>query len=136
MHVNVGAEPQSSETRALSSSSDAPSAFAIFTTMSNAGRVTVTPADGGTPFEANRYMIESGGQRSLLVYWYQGRGRAVASEYWGKVYTVLDSVARRRSDGAMVRVVVPMRRSEEEAMSLAAEFAARVSPELPRFVPN
>jgi hypothetical protein len=42
----------------------------------------------------------------------------------------------RRSDGAMVRVVVPMRRSEEEAMNLAAELAARVSPELPRFVPN
>ncbi len=104
--------------------------------MTNAGVIRITPAGGGAPFEANRYIIESGGQRSLLVYWYQGRGRAVASEYWGKVYTVLDSVARRRSDGAMVRVVVPVVRSEEEALRTATEVAALAAPHLPSFVPN
>ena len=43
-----------------------------------------------------------------MIYWYQGRGRNVASEYWGKVYTVVDSVRLRRSNGAMVRVTVPI----------------------------
>ena len=104
--------------------------------MTNAGVIRIAPADGGPAFEANRYIIESGGQRSLLVYWYQGRGRAVASEYWGKVYTVLDSVARRRSDGAMVRVVVPVVRSEEEALRTATEVAALAAPHLPSFVPD
>jgi hypothetical protein len=32
----------------------------------------------------------------------------VASEYWGKVYTVLDSVRYHRTDAALVRVVVPI----------------------------
>ena len=104
--------------------------------MTNAGMIHVTPAGGGAAFEANRYIIESGGQRSLLVYWYQGRGRAVASEYWGKIYTVLDSVARRRSDGAMVRVVVPVGRSEEEALKTATEVASLAAPHLPSFVPD
>jgi EpsI family protein len=104
--------------------------------MTNAGTVRITPAGGGEAFEANRYVIESGGQRSLLVYWYQGRGRAVASEYWGKIYTVLDSAARRRSDGAMVRVVVPVGRSEEEALRTAAEVAALAAPHLSSFVPD
>ena len=104
--------------------------------MTDAGVMRITPADGGATFEANRYIIESGGQRSLLVYWYQGRGRAVASEYWGKIYTVLDSVARRRSDGAMVRVVVPVGRSEEEALRTATEVASLAAPHLPSFVPD
>ena len=104
--------------------------------MTDAGTMHITPAGGGPAIEANRYIIESGGQRSLLVYWYQGRGRAVASEYWGKIYTVLDSVARRRSDGAMVRVVVPVGRSEEEALRTAAEVAALAAPHLPSFVPD
>ena len=70
-----------------------------------------------------------------MVYWYQGRGRNVASEYWGKVYTVFDSVRLRRSDGAMVRVVVPINGSEEAAEQAATEFAATAATVLPEFVP-
>ena len=72
----------------------------------------------------------------MLVYWYQGRGRVVASEYWGKIYTVIDSVRRRRSDGAMVRVTVPIGRSESEALVAATDLAAQAAPVLPAFVPN
>ena len=105
-------------------------------TMSDAALVRITPAGGGPPFEANRYIIENGGARSLLVYWYQGRGRAVANEYWDKVYTVLDSIRLRRSDGALVRVVVPVRGSEDEALRLATELAAEAAPRLAPFVPS
>ena len=105
-------------------------------TMSESAVIHITPAGGGPAFEANRYIIENGAARSLLVYWYQGRGRAVASEYWGKVYTVFDSVSRRRSDGALVRVVVPVLDSEEEALRLAVEVAAAAAPQLAPFIPN
>jgi EpsI family protein len=105
-------------------------------TLSTPTAVRVTPADGSAPFDANGYVIQNANERHALVYWYQGRGRAVASEYWDKVYTVWDSMRLRRSDGAMVRVVVPINASEGEAMGLAADLAARVTPELPRFVPN
>ena len=66
--------------------------------MSEPGKITITPK-GRSPFVANRYLIQNGDHKQLLVYWYQGRGRAVASEYWGKIYTVIDSVRLRRSDG-------------------------------------
>ena len=65
--------------------------------MSDPAHITITLPDGRA-FTANRYLIQNGDQKDLLIYWYQGRGRAVASEYWGKVYTVIDSVRRRRSD--------------------------------------
>src|SRR5438105_10539795 len=98
--------------------------------------VEIKPADGSPAFEANSYLIEHGGDRQLMVYWYQGRGRAVASEYRDKLYTVLDSIRLRRSDGAMVRVLVPVRGSEAEASEIAAQFAAQVAPNLAPYVPD
>ena len=105
-------------------------------TLNDPATIQITPAGGGAPFEANRYIIQNGDTRQLLIYWYQGRGRAVASEYWGKIYTVVDSVKRRRSDGAMVRVLVPVQKSEADALALATDLAAQAAPLLPNFVPN
>ena len=90
----------------------------------------------GQSFLANKYVIENGGHRELMIYWYQGRGRMIASEYWGKIYTVLDSVRLRRSDAAMVRVMVPITASDAAALESAREFAAETSEVLPEFVPN
>jgi EpsI family protein len=104
--------------------------------MSDAARITITPQGGGAPFEANRFVVANGRDRALMIYWYQGRGRAVASEYWGKIYTVLDSVRRRRSDGAMVRVMVPMGNSPEEAQKSAVELASQAATQLSAFVPD
>ncbi len=103
--------------------------------LNEPGKLTISP-DGRAPFQANRYVIQNGDHKELLVYWYQGRGRAIASEYWGKVYTVLDSVRLRRSDGAMVRVTTPIGNSESQALQAAANLAAEASTKLPEFIPD
>jgi EpsI family protein len=105
-------------------------------TMSEAGRINVTPAGGGASFEANRYVVQNGNARDIMIYWYQGRGRVVASEYWGKIYTVWDSARRRRSDGAMVRVLIPAEAGEAEALKAASELASLAARQLPAFVPD
>jgi EpsI family protein len=104
-------------------------------TMKDPGIITITP-EGRTPFVANRYVIQNGDHKELLIYWYQGRGRSVASEYWGKVYTVIDSVRLRRSDGAMVRITTPVQGSEAAALEAAGQLAAQVSTILPEFIPD
>ncbi len=104
--------------------------------MSDPARITITPVNGSAPFEANRFVVANGRDRAMMIYWYQGRGRTVASEYWGKIFTVIDSVRRRRSDGAMVRVMVPVGNSPEEAQQTAVEMAAQAAADLPAFVPN
>ena len=105
-------------------------------TLGEPSTVEVRPTDGRAPFRANSYVIEHGTDRMLMLYWYQGRGRAVASEYADKLYTVFDSIRLRRSDGAMVRVLVPFRGGEREAEETAAQFAAQVAPNLPAYVPD
>ena len=104
--------------------------------MSKPGRVTIRPTNGRPAFEANEYLIQNGKDKQLMIYWYQGRGRAVASEYWGKIYTIMDSLRRRRSDGSMVRVTVPVGESEGAAIEAAGNFAANIANELPAFIPD
>lgn len=104
-------------------------------TLSNPETVTISLADG-TSFVANKYVIQNGSYKNLMIYWYQGRGRAVASEYWGKVYTVIDSVLRRRSDGALVRVTVPLGESETAALESAEDLSAKAAAAIKEFVPN
>jgi len=104
-------------------------------TLSEPGKVMI-PAPDGSQFAANKYIIDNGDSRSLMLYWYQGRGRKVASEYWGKIYTVIDSVRLRRSDGAMVRVTVPVGESEDAALKSALDLSTRAVAALPEFVPN
>lgn len=103
-------------------------------TLSEPGKATI-PLPDGSSFTANKYVIRNGEYNNLMIYWYQGRGRNLASEYWGKVYTVLDSVRLRRSDGAMVRVIVPIQGSEAAAQETAVEFASAAARVLPEYVP-
>lgn len=102
--------------------------------LSEPGKAMVSLPDGSS-FAANKYVIQNGDFKSMMIYWYQGRGRNVASEYWGKIYTVFDSVKLRRSNGAMIRVTVPIGNSEAEAEKSALELASAASAVLPEFVP-
>jgi len=90
----------------------------------------------GKAFMANKFIIENGLYNEILIYWYQGRGRATASEYTDKVNTIWDSVLRRRSDGAMVRVMTSVGDSEAEATAKAIDLAAQTVAQLSEFVPE
>ncbi len=91
---------------------------------------------GGRTFKANRYTIENGPYREVMIYWYQGRGRTEASEYTDKVNTVWDSVTRRRTDAAMVRIMTSVGNDEPSALAAAADLAGRLSEQLTPFVPE
>ena len=93
---------------------------------------------GHRPFPANRYVIEKGQDRQLVLYWYWAHDRAVASEYWAKFYLVADSMRLNRSDGSMVRVTTPLRAGEsaDAAQQRLLSFAGGVVPLLNQYVPR
>jgi EpsI family protein len=100
------------------------------------GRATIAAPSG--PAEVNRYVIQKGENRQVALYWYQGRGRTVASEYWSKTFLLWDAARRNRTDGALVRVLspVPFGLDTAQADRRAAAFAAALFPLLSRFVPE
>lgn len=88
--------------------------------------VTIAAPGGSVP--VNEYLIQNGDSRALVLYWYQGRGRIQANEYRVKWDLLRDSALRRRSDEALVRIVVPVTGTEAEAMALARRVAREVIP--------
>jgi EpsI family protein len=103
----------------------------------SAGRVSI-PIDGREPIEVNRYIVQKGEERQLVLYWYQSQGRVVASEYWGKVYLVLDAIRTRRSDAALIRVTSPIGtgETEDEAAQYAVDFVRTLFPRLVEHLPS
>jgi EpsI family protein len=99
-------------------------------------KVRITPADGGAAFEANHHLVSKGDHQLVLLYWYQGRGRFTSGEFWNKAYSLWDGLRRHRSDGALVRVTVPVVGSQEAALATAQEFAAQAVPGLTQFIPQ
>ena len=101
--------------------------------------VDIPQAASGTrasTIRVNRYLIEKGLDRQLVLYWYQSHGRVVASEYWGKIYLVLDAIRTNRTDGALVRIAVPVSGTEDEAERNAIEFARSLYPILGSYLPS
>ena len=92
----------------------------------------------GKPFEVNRTIIEKDHQRQVVYYWFEQRGRRIASEYWMKWYLLVDALMRNRTDGALVRVVTPSSRNEpiEAADARLRHFLQEAMPKLGKYVPD
>jgi EpsI family protein len=89
-----------------------------------------------TPIDSNRYVIQKGLDRQLVLYWYQSHHRTVSSEYAAKAYLVLDSIRWGRSDAALVRVVSPIGRDEVLTERSAVDFVRALQPVLGRHLPG
>ena len=76
----------------------------------------------------NRYVVQKRGVRQLVLYWFQGRGRIVASEYANKIYLFADALRLGRTDGTLVRVTTPFVADERTAETRAVRFAQALEP--------
>jgi exosortase D (VPLPA-CTERM-specific) len=93
---------------------------------------------GAGPLRVNRAVISYGDQRELVYYWFLQRGRVVTNEYLVKWYLLEDALLRHRTDGALVRLIIPLAPGVTEAAAdgeLQA-FATAVVPRLGRFIPG
>jgi EpsI family protein len=88
----------------------------------------------GRTVPVNQYVVEKRGARELVLYWFEGRGRVIASEYWNKLYLLVDAFRLRRTDGALVRVMAPLGAAAPSTAS-AGEFAQAVEPLLAQWLP-
>ena len=83
------------------------------------------------PVEVNRYLLQNKQRLALVLYWYQGRGRVQANEYVVKWDLLRDAALRKRTEEALVRIVVPIQDGDSESAFDAARSAAeRVIPAL------
>ena len=94
-----------------------------------------TLVPGGTVITINRAIIQKGLDKQLMLYWYQDRGRVISSEYWAKGYMVWDAMTMNRTDGALVRISVPVRTTMDAADRDALAFVNDLWPVLLDYMP-
>jgi EpsI family protein len=99
------------------------------------GRLQVE-VPGHDPILVNDFRIAKGLQQDLVLYWYQGRGRAIADEYQARFWLMADAMTRRRSDGSLVRIIVPIGDREEDARAQGVRFLQALWPSLTEFIPD
>jgi EpsI family protein len=108
-------------------------------TMDNHRTHQLGTGRNGEPREINEYLIEKDGVKMLAFYWYHGRGRVVASDYWGRLYTVKDAMLSGRTDGALIRVITPLGKAEDaeaQARKSGREFSAHLLEKLSGYIPD
>jgi len=96
-------------------------------------RQTITAGD--TRVDVNRYVISRGISRQVVLYWYQGRGRVVASEYAHKAWLMVDAARLGRTNGGLVRLIVPVTTTVDAATEQVTTFATALVPHLRKYLP-
>jgi exosortase D (VPLPA-CTERM-specific) len=94
------------------------------------------PLLDNTPLKLTRLVISKGQFDMLVYYWFRQRGRDLESEFPMKFALLYDSITRHRTDGALVRFVVPVTGSEEQADAMLKNFIKQHHPLMSDYIPD
>jgi len=96
--------------------------------------------------DANRVIISRNGRRMLVYYWIHQQGVNYADEFVARASLLWQSLTQGRTDGGLVRVIVPLpdeavpaaerKVAEETAEEALRSFVKALIPSLPRFMPS
>lgn len=95
------------------------------------------PGNDRQNIDVIKLILEKGDEKQVVLYWFQSRGRFIASEYLQKVYMVWDSLTKNRTDEAFVRLIAPIGpRGEVFTTQYLKEFSAQIIPILSEYLPD
>ncbi len=97
--------------------------------------VEVQSFDGRT-YPINQLIIRQNDNQFLMNYWYDQRGRQIANEFTMRLWVMWDDLLKRRSDGAMVRLLTPLEAGETMADAQERLTELRMEPVLPKYIPH
>lgn len=85
----------------------------------------------------NDVLLQKGNEKQIMFYWFQGRGRYITSEYMQKVYLVIDSITKHRTDEAFIRVIAPViDDNEKETRRYLIDFTRLLVPLMQEYLPS
>jgi len=100
-----------------------------------ADELTLDTAAGS--IQVNRYLIQNGAARGVVLYWYQTPRRVTAGEWNAKLWLVADALRDKRTDVALVRIFVRSSAGgDPAATAVASSFAISLYPELRNYLPR
>ena len=89
------------------------------------------------PVPVNYMLVRRGAQNLNVVYWVQGRGRLMASEYNERFFRVVDTLVKRRTDAAFIRVsMLGEMEHQAQDIRLLKELVEQVATEVDAYLPK
>lgn len=76
--------------------------------------IKAIPVAGGKKIMVSRLLIRRGDAAQLVYYWFDERGRNITETSYAKWYLLVDSIMLKRSDGALIRLITPVKNKEDE----------------------
>lgn len=107
--------------------------------FTDSGTVSLAPyGPSGKPMRVTRAFMRKGGVSQLTYYWFPQRGRIVTGNYELKFFNFWDALTRRRTDGALVRVITSLYPNETiaEAEARLRSFTHSIVPVLDGYLPG
>ena len=101
-------------------------------------RVSIPLGGNNSAVTVNRAVISRNSQKQIVYYWFDERGRNIASEWSMKWYLLVDSIFKRRTDGALVRLTTPLLADESVGTADArlVSVMEKLVPVTSRFIPG
>ena len=97
----------------------------------------IVPGNPQRNIDVIRLLMEKDGAKQVVLYWFQSRGRFIASEYLQKIYMVWDSLTKHRTDEAFVRLITPVGpEGETSTTEYLKKFAGQLIPVLETYLPG
>jgi exosortase D (VPLPA-CTERM-specific) len=107
--------------------------------FNQAGTRTI-PLSGRNPSSITvmRAIMEKSGNRQLVYFWFNQRGRILTNPYQMKIYNIRDALVLKRTDGALIRMITPVASVEkiEDADNRLQSFIREVMPLLNEYIPT
>jgi len=85
-----------------------------------------------------RMHIQKGPQALLVYYWFDQRGRLINEQYRAKWFLLVDAIVKKRTDGAIIRLMTPIAQQEEKnaADQRLVDFLLDFYPITKRYIPD
>lgn len=84
-----------------------------------------------------KLILEKGAEKQIVLYWFHGRGHIINSEYKQKIYLVMDSIFKNRTDDSFVRLISPVAdNKEEDTLAYMKQFTKNLLPVLDVYIPK
>ncbi len=83
---------------------------------------------------ANRYLVEKGLNRQVVLYWFEGRGRVVANDVMAALFLAYDTLSGRGRDEMLVRISAPVPSTSNETLAAELRFTQVLYPLLQRLL--
>ena len=96
------------------------------------------PGYVASPVRLKKTVLTNGSERWMMYFWFRCRGRNLVNAYELKLFNFLDRLMKRRSDGALIRVMTPIGGSETptDAETRIQLFLRKALPELDMYLPD